>query len=389
MSLLVSESLDQVDGVPVAPAAAFYADFPALLASLFASLLDEEPWAEFLDRFAKVADADWATLILTPAKADQPGIILTPGSDPRIGRDYAQRLFADDPFTGLPEGKVTRFADFVSDDMMRRSTGLREFLAQNGSDEILGVDISETSGIELRVRLTRSANKSRFGRLDVLHFERLVPHLRIALRLFDRLAAGETEQRIYAGAIAQMAVGVIILDHKGKVLQLNARASTILAEQDGIVMRAGAILLADPDLGRQLHARLLQVDEEAPLTLRIARPSGNGDLLLVVGKANAPGYVAAGGGPAAVLFLNDPAHAPRVSPDAIRDLLGLTQSEATIAAEIAGGRSLTETATRLGVSPNTVRAHLRSIFVKTGVKRQSQLVHLVHHSLPGLSEPAV
>ena len=124
------------------------------------------------------------------------------------------------------------------------------------------------------------------------------------------------------------------------------------------------------------------------MTLRIERPSGRGDLLLVVGNANAPGYVTAGGGPASVLFLNDPVRAPRVSPNAIRDLLGLTQSEATIAAEMANGASLADTAARLGISPNTVRAHLRSIFAKTGVKRQSQLVQLVHHSLPGLTRPA-
>lgn len=364
-----------------------YADLPALLASLFASLLDEEPWADFLDRLARAAEADWATLILTPGAADRPGILLTPGGDPDIRRDYAERLFADDPFTGLPDGKVTHFRDFVSADAMRRNVAYGEFLSQTSSDEVLGVDISETSGLELRVRLTRAGGKPPFAPEDAARFERLVPHLRIALRLFDRLAAGETEQRIYAGAVAQMAVGVIILDGRGQVLRLNARASTILAERDGIALRDGAIVLDDAALGRQLRARLRQKENQPPLTLRIARPSGEGDLLLVVGDAEAPGYVAAGGGPAAVLFLNDPAHAPRVSPDAVRELLGLTQSEAQIATEIAGGRSLAAIAEGLGISPNTVRAHLRSIFAKTGVKRQSQLMHLVHHSLPGLSQP--
>jgi DNA-binding CsgD family transcriptional regulator len=384
MPLLVSDSLDQLRPA----SSADYADLPGLLAALFSSLLDEEPWAAFVDHLAHTADATWATLILTPRTADQPGIILTPGADPDVGRDYARRLFAGDPFTGLPEGKVAHFRDFVPADALRRNAPYREFLLQTSSDEVLGVDVADPGGIELRLRLTRAPGAPPFAPEDARHFERLVPHLRIALRLFDRLATGETEQRIYAGAVAQMAVGVILLDRGGKVIHLNARASTILAERDGIALRGDAIRLDDPDLGRQLDARLLQTDEETPLTLRIERPSGDGDLLLVVGNAHAPGHITAGGGPAAVLFLNDPAHAPRVSPDAIRDLLGLTQSEAVVAADIASGLSLADIATRRGISPNTVRAHLRAIFGKTGVKRQSQLVHLVHHSLPGLTQPA-
>jgi DNA-binding CsgD family transcriptional regulator len=364
-----------------------YADLPALLGSLFSSLLDDEPWAGFLDHLSRSASASWATLILTPRSADQPGMILTPGADPDVGRDYASRLFVGDPFTGLPEGKVMHFREFVSADVLSRNAPYREFLSQTSSDEVLGVDIADRNGMELRLRLTRGRDEPPFRHRDFVHLERLVPHLRIALRLFDRLAAGEAEQRIYAGAIAQMAVGIIILDRNGKVIRLNARASTILAERDGIQLRGDMVVLDDPELGRQLHARLLK-PEETPLTLRLERPSGHGDLLLVVGDANAPGYVTAGGGPASVLFLNDPGSTPRVSPDAIRDLLGLTQSEATITAEMANGASLSDTAVRLGISPNTVRAHLRSIFAKTGVKRQSQLVQLVHHSLPGLTRRA-
>lgn len=364
-------------------------DLSALVAALFAGLLDAEPWTHFLDRLATAAGATWATLILTPREADHPGILLTPGGDPAIGRDYAERLFADDPFTGLPDGIVTRFRDFVSPEMLRRNAAYGEFLTRISSDEVLGVDISESGGLQLRLRLTRAIDRPAFEDGDVAAFQRLVAHLRIALRLFDRLAAGESERRLYAGAVAQMAVGMILLDHRGEVMRLNARASTILAEQDGIALRGNRIVLDDSERGRQLHDRLARAEDETSLTLRIERPSGRGDLLLVVGDAqgHGPGQVAAGGGPGAVLYLNDPTHSPRVSPDAIRELLGVTPGEAAIAAEIADGHSLADIAERLGISPYTVRAHLRSIFAKTGVKRQSQLVHLVHHSRPGLARP--
>lgn len=366
-----------------------YADDDGVIAALFASLLDEEPWADFLDRLATAAGAAWATLILTPRAGTQPGLILTPGADPGIGLDYTRRLFAKDPFVGLPEGKASHFRDVVSAQDLGRNADFLSFMNQTSSLEVIGVDLREPGGLELRLRLTRAAEQQPFAPVDLRRLDRVVPHLRIALRLFDHLAATETERRIYADAVAQMAIGVIILDRRGKAIRLNERASAILAERDGVMVRDGALLLADGDLGRQLHARLARPDDPDLLTLRIERPSGLGDLLLVAGSAHAPDYVAAGGGPAMVLFLNDPNHSPRVSPDALRDLLGLTQSEAGIAADIAGGMALVEIAARHGISPNTVRAHLRAIFTKTGVKRQSQLVHLVHHSLPGLARPPV
>jgi len=362
-----------------------YPDMPGVTAALFASLLDDEPWAAFLDRLAKAAHATWATLILTPRAADHPGMILTPGTDPGIGADYARRLFADDPFTGLPEGKVAHFRDFVPKATLLRNAAYREFLTQTSSDEVLGLDIAGTSRLELRLRLTRAADAPPFEPADFRRLQGIVPHLRIALALFERLAAGATEQRIYAGAIAHMAVGVIIVDQRGKALQLNAPASNILAQADGIALRRGSVTLDDPALGRMLHMRLAVKDEAPPLTMRIERPSGGGDLLLVVGHAAAPDFVTAGGGPAAVLFLTDPTEGPRISAEAVRDLLGLTHGEAAVTAQLAEGLALAEVAARLGISPNTVRAHLRSIFGKTGVKRQSQLVQIVHHGLRGLT----
>jgi DNA-binding CsgD family transcriptional regulator/PAS domain-containing protein len=359
-----------------------YADTPGVLAALFSSLLDDEPWSAFLDRLRHAAQASYATLILTPRTAEQPGMILTPGADPTIGADYASRLFTIDPFTGLPEGQVARFSDFVSEETLQKNPAFREFMS---SLEVLGVDIDLPDRVELRLRLTRAAHEPPFMRDDIARLQRLVPHVRIALKLFERLSSVETEQRIYAGAVAQMAIGVIILNRDGKALRLNSHASAILAKADGVSLHNGEIEFASSDLARQVRSRLTDTKDTDPLTLRINRPSGAGDLLLVISRAPGPDHVAAGGGPAAVLFLTDPTHTPPIAADAVRDLLGLTPGEAEVAARLADGLSLAEVADRLGISPNTVRAHLRSIFGKTGVKRQSQLIQLVHHSLPGLS----
>ncbi|MCY1519378.1 hypothetical protein D9M68_541280 [compost metagenome] len=49
------------------------------------------------------------------------------------------------------------------------------------------------------------------------------------------------------------------------------------------------------------------------------------------------------------------------------------------------GLTLDESAERLGVSRNTVRAHLRGVFAKTGATRQAQLVKTLLNSVASLA----
>lgn len=72
------------------------------------------------------------------------------------------------------------------------------------------------------------------------------------------------------------------------------------------------------------------------------------------------------------------------APDPVITLrlrLSVTAAEANCALALADGCSIDQTAARLGISRNTVRAHIRSLYVKTGTHRQAALVALVHRSL--------
>jgi len=55
-------------------------------------------------------------------------------------------------------------------------------------------------------------------------------------------------------------------------------------------------------------------------------------------------------------------------------LFGLTQAESHITVQLANGASLDHIAQERGVSVDTVRAQVRSIFKKTGIHRQGELI---------------
>ena len=56
---------------------------------------------------------------------------------------------------------------------------------------------------------------------------------------------------------------------------------------------------------------------------------------------------------------------------------GLTRGEVRLVQVLASGFSLEEGAHHLGIAVNTARTHLKHIFIKTGAKRQSELIHQV------------
>ena len=73
-----------------------------------------------------------------------------------------------------------------------------------------------------------------------------------------------------------------------------------------------------------------------------------------------------------------------------KQLFNLTPAETALALELANGLSLEEAAEELNIRRNTARAHLRSIFSKTGVRRQTELVRIMLNSVMALgSSPSV
>ena len=85
------------------------------------------------------------------------------------------------------------------------------------------------------------------------------------------------------------------------------------------------------------------------------------------------------------VFIRDPRHQPAPSHELVRRLFGFTSAEVALALLLTNGLTLDEAAAELNIRKNTARAHLRSIFSKTGVTRQTMLVRLLLNSVASVS----
>jgi DNA-binding CsgD family transcriptional regulator len=87
---------------------------------------------------------------------------------------------------------------------------------------------------------------------------------------------------------------------------------------------------------------------------------------------------------ACAIVLFDPELAAERAAEEAQALFGLTRAEAAVVGALLRGRTLREAAAELGVAVNTVRAQLQSVFQKTDVRRQADLVRLLLAAAPGV-----
>ncbi len=79
----------------------------------------------------------------------------------------------------------------------------------------------------------------------------------------------------------------------------------------------------------------------------------------------------------AILFIKNPDSKGTIPSDVLRELYVLTLAECRLAMLLLQGNSLSDAAAVLEVSCQTVRSQTGSMFQKTGMKRQSQLMALL------------
>jgi len=186
-------------------------------------------------------------------------------------------------------------------------------------------------------------------------------------------------------------VGVFILDQNRQVIECNPAATAILAMSDGLRIVGGNLEATYPNENRSLQ-RLVRDALAHPkaskisLTdaLSISRPSGQLRWGLVVQSIASDQWTEGKQRPTVAVFVRDTEGKAQPPIRLTQQLFQLTPSETALAIQLANGLSLDEASDALNIRRNTARAHLRSIFSKTGVRRQTELVRLFLNSVAWL-----
>jgi DNA-binding CsgD family transcriptional regulator len=185
-----------------------------------------------------------------------------------------------------------------------------------------------------------------------------------------------------------MLVGTVTLDETGAVLKSNPVADEMIREGDGLRLTGGAIRAESLAENRELQRLVKQAlgggsGGKAAVVdaISITRKSGRGKLGVLVRSLPNTGSSKTKHRPSVVLFIRDAERKSEASREMVRRLFDLTPAEASLALSLANGLTLDQAADGLSIRKNTARAHLRSIFSKIGVTRQTTLVRVLLSSV--------
>lgn len=371
-----------------------------LLGAIYEGPMESPPWNTALQMMRDYLKAAHVTLMLRPPSNDSTGVMINTGPVTTQGvESYETHFFAMDPFVRLPEGDVVTAEELIGRQWLQSAVYL-DYLKPLDIRHLLGADINTKEGIECRLRVTRSHSAGPFSADDKAAVRFLLPHLKRSIQLHARLDFLECERQLFAGTVNRMLLGMISIAQDGTIIETNQEARRILNEKDGIWL-SGNTLCVDSshesrDLQRMIRAAQsgengampVEDGEDGPAMIEaisVSRPSGRAKIGVLVRSIPMGQWSESKQRPAVVVFLRDPeSNAAQPSQELVRRLFGLTRMEAQLALLLAEGLTLDEAAEQMNVRRNTARTHLRSIFCKTGVTRQTMLVRLMLNSVLSL-----
>jgi DNA-binding CsgD family transcriptional regulator len=216
-----------------------------------------------------------------------------------------------------------------------------------------------------------------------------LPHLNRALRIRKRLGDVALVQHASADALDRLDTAVIIVDAQCCVLHANGLANAVLSKPSHIRVHCGRLTFTDPRLDSELVRRVQEATRtaagkpETPVAALLVDRNGRLPMTVLVTPLRATWDQSGRTPPAAMVFIKDPENAAPVEKT-LRELFGLTRTEAAIAAALAKGQDISLIASSFHISIGTARSHLKMILTKTRTHRQAQLVALIAHSVAAI-----
>lgn len=208
-----------------------------------------------------------------------------------------------------------------------------------------------------------------------------------ARNLRVRLAELESRAGAAHAVLDRIPTGCILLDAAGRILTLNTVASAILGLNDGLGvfrLELTTARAADASSLRGLLRDAAQADTAADRGftgfMTLSRPSQRRPFQILVASLRIEESQHWPQSVAVAIFITDPEARATLRPAALSKMFALTAAEARLAAALTDGLSLDEAAVAFEVTRNTVRSQLRSIFAKTGTRRQGELLRFLWSS---------
>jgi DNA-binding CsgD family transcriptional regulator len=355
-----------------------------VVGQFYDSILDDRHWTRACESLADYCGGSTAAVIaIDPSTRETRTEIMR--IDPYFAKQYEQYFIAKEirlpPALRFGAGVVMTEAMLIDSQELKRSEIYNEFLIPAQCPHFLFSWLTKSDTCVETIVVENTVGRGPFDADSMQRYRQLYPHFTRAVRIRKHL------ERLRAARVANETIldslpyGVVFLNSQGLVGRVSRPAEKLLEAQEaiGVFKNCLRAVVRDEDarLQRAIDRAVRAPNQTlAGATLCLSRPHGDPVTAHVV-PLRSQDHVFADRHISAMLLLVDPEAIPHTSRETLQISLRLTPAEACLADRLFRGESLRDASAVLGVSINTAKTQLKSIYAKTCCSSHGELVRKI------------
>ena len=360
-----------------------------------AAASDSTRWGDVLSALGRRFGATAAALYTPQAAPAERMLFADIGLPTDTVAEYADYWSARDPWfaaaqvTGafVHNGDCNVGRELCDWPELERLDYYNEFAGPTGVHGLIGLMVdngSQPAKSPLTViGLYRRQGLEEFSLDDKRALQSVHAPLQLALHAHWAMARVKSADRAASDAFAALPTPLFVLADDGRVLHANPAALALLTRNDGVGIRRGRVVRLGQMAAGDMEASLRRVAQGVLQThviwhdAQLSQPGAKPAVARLVPLAEDNACRLTWPHATSLLLIDEPEADPQAQRlSALAQRHGLTQAETRLLVQLAQGDRLADIAQHNEVSIHTVRAHLRNLFDKTGVRRQSELIRL-------------
>ena len=385
----IKPRLQPVDETPATDEAEVVSD---VVAAIYDAAIDPALWPDALARATKFVPGVSSTLFAKDISNKTMTVYHDDGGmDPAYKKLYHEKYAKIDPMTTVQYfaevGEPYSCIAAAPFDNFYETRIYKEWVKPQGHLDFLCVALEKTatSVAMFGVFLPGVAGEAELRRMRLIS-----PHVRRAVTIGRAIDLNGAKAATFTEAFDGLASCMFMLDAGGRIVHANAAACALAATDNVVRTASGRLTPHDAAAARQLadmlsaagfgDAALGERGISFPITARDGETYVANLLPLTSGARSRTGSAFSA---TAMLLVQKATLAAPAAPEVIAKTYKLTPTELRILIAVAEIGGAPEIAEAFGIAETTVKYHLKSLFNKTGTRRQAELVRL----LAGFASP--
>lgn len=350
-----------------------------LIDLIYAALLGEAAWQNFVDRLAAAMPEGKTVLFFHDAAKFKGCYALAAGLDDGAVAAHNEYFCAINPW--MPRASIRRIGvGVIAEKMLPRDELFRtefynDFLLPNAVRSAVGVTVDREDGLSFLLSTMTAQIEPELNQPFAEQLTRLAPHLKRASNYYRNNSAARAATELGASLFDAVEIGMVVIGDGARIKAISETGQAMLRGAAPFSFSPlGRIKLRDGDANTVLRGMLERAYEGPKIASFFFHESRV--TLIRMEKDHISAFFE---GPT-IVALMEPfgIGARKFDAGHFALLYGLSGAETRALSGIIGGKSVRQIAEDAAVSRETIRTQVKSLYAKTGVKSQVDLVRLVH-----------